>query len=188
MKKVTLNTSLYPTKRKILDMGLQAGRKMLNYQSQTYFNRQVNKTVQYEPKDFLEHTKQEALQEEEQEGPSITDKLNKFIDKVAPQIEEALQSNELINVFQDDFEMLGEKDASGQSKSGIGGVGGPRAFQENDFCNKKVVSCIKFHPTKPFLVAMSMLEDLGFEERADKQKTSYKAYVLIVNFSDANIL
>lgn len=35
---------------------------------------------------------------------------------------------------------------------------------------------------------MSMLEDLGFEERAEKQKTSYMAYVLVVNFSDVNIL
>jgi len=35
---------------------------------------------------------------------------------------------------------------------------------------------------------MSMLEELGFEERAEKQKTSFMAYVLIVNFSDVNIL
>lgn len=33
-----------------------------------------------------------------------------------------------------------------------------------------------------------MLEDLGFEERAEKMKTSYMAYVLVVNFSDVNIL
>jgi uncharacterized protein with gpF-like domain len=36
-------------------------------------------------------------------------RMEKFFDKVAPRIEEALQSNELINVFQDDFEMLGDK-------------------------------------------------------------------------------
>jgi hypothetical protein len=36
-------------------------------------------------------------------------KMEKFFEKVAPRIEEALQSNELINVFQDDFEMLGDK-------------------------------------------------------------------------------
>ena len=84
--------------------------------------------------------------------------------------------------------MLGDREATGGSKSGLGGVGGPRAFQENDFCKRKIVSCIKFHPSKPFLVAMSMLEDLGFEERAEKQKTSYMAYVLVVNFSDVNIL
>ena len=34
-------------------------------------------------------------------------KLEKFIEKVAPRVEEALESNELINVFQDDFSMLG---------------------------------------------------------------------------------
>jgi|JI10StandDraft_1071094.scaffolds.fasta_scaffold563220_3 hypothetical protein len=108
MKKIQ-NNNMYPVRKKILEMGLQAGRKMLNYQSQTYFNRQVNKAIQYEPADFLqkEEVKKEVEQEgqyfQEDQGPSITDKLNKFIDKVAPQIEEALQSNELINVFQDDF-------------------------------------------------------------------------------------
>lgn len=73
----------------------------MNYQSQTYFNRQVNKAVQYEPSDFLkeEVVEKPLEEEEEQEGPTVTDKLNRFIDKVAPQIEEALQSNELINVF-----------------------------------------------------------------------------------------
>lgn len=84
--------------------------------------------------------------------------------------------------------MLGDDEAIGGAKGGIGGSGGPRAFQENDFCKKKVVSCIKFHPTKPHLVAMSMLEELAFEERADKTKTSYDAFVLIVNFSDVHII
>lgn len=52
--------------------------------------------MQYEPADFL--VKEEVKKEEpepnayipEDQGPTITDKLNKFIDKVAPQIEEAL--------------------------------------------------------------------------------------------------
>ena len=32
-------------------------------------------------------------------------------------MEEALQSNELINVFQDDFEILGDEDANTDNKS-----------------------------------------------------------------------
>lgn len=36
----------------------------------------------------------------------MEEKLEKFIDKVAYRVEAALQSNEIINVFQDDFEML----------------------------------------------------------------------------------
>jgi hypothetical protein len=40
------------------------------------------------------------------DDPQMEEKLDKFIDKVAFIVEEALQSNEIINVFQDDFEML----------------------------------------------------------------------------------
>ena len=40
------------------------------------------------------------------QDPQMEEKLDKFIDKVAFIVEEALQSNEIINVFQDDFEML----------------------------------------------------------------------------------
>jgi hypothetical protein len=39
----------------------------------------------------------------------MEEKLDKFIDRVAFRIEEALQSNEIINVFQDDFEMLADE-------------------------------------------------------------------------------
>ena len=35
----------------------------------------------------------------------MKEKLEKFIDRVAFRVEEALQSNEIINVFQDDFEI-----------------------------------------------------------------------------------
>ena len=38
------------------------------------------------------------------------------MDVVAPRVEEALQSNELINVFQDDFDCLGDVEEEGQSK------------------------------------------------------------------------
>jgi hypothetical protein len=38
----------------------------------------------------------------------------KFIERVAFRVEQALQSNEIINVFQDDFEMLG----GGEAKDG----------------------------------------------------------------------
>lgn len=41
----------------------------------------------------------------------MDEKLDKFIDRVAYRVEEALQSNEIINVFQFDFEMLADEDA-----------------------------------------------------------------------------
>jgi nucleoid DNA-binding protein len=64
---------------------------MLNLQTQTYFNRSVNGCSQYNHKDFIDKIR-------EQSGDNDT-KMDKFIDRVSFRIEEALQSNELINVF-----------------------------------------------------------------------------------------
>lgn len=52
------------------------------------------------------------MQKQSQQDQAISEKLDKFIDRVAYRVEEALQSNELINVFQDDFEMLGDEEAA----------------------------------------------------------------------------
>ena len=84
----------YITKKKVLDMGLQAANQMLRFQSQTYVNRMVNKAVLYDPNDFIDQMKNMS-----QQDTNMNEKLEKFIDRVAFRIEEALQSNELINVF-----------------------------------------------------------------------------------------
>lgn len=46
------------------------------------------------------------------EKGGFTKTLEKFIDKVSWRIEDALSSNEIINVFQDDFQMLGDEEAA----------------------------------------------------------------------------
>ena len=69
----------------------------------------------YDPADFQkkEEKKIEEVSEEDLKKAKLhQDKLDKFIDRVAFQIETALQSNEIINVFQDDFEMLGDNEAA----------------------------------------------------------------------------
>ena len=76
---------------------------------------------------------------------TMHDKLEKFIDKVAGRVEEALQSNELINVFQDDFEMLGADSAENDSKIQTVNILA-RTYCEQLYCKNKRVSCIKFHP------------------------------------------
>lgn len=90
---------------------MQAGNRILNTQTQTYYNRSVNASVQYDSKDFF-NTKQF-----QQEGTGLEEKLDKFIDRVAFRVEEALQSNELIDVFVEDFEILGDEEAETSAKS-----------------------------------------------------------------------
>jgi len=53
----------------------------------------VNKASQYNPEDFI------AVLSNFNDDPQMEEKLDKFIDKVAFRVEEALQSNEIINVF-----------------------------------------------------------------------------------------
>lgn len=41
-----------------------------------------------------------------------------------------------------------------------------RSFLDSDYCKNKRVTCIKFHPTRPYLVAMSMIDNMDFDTRA----------------------
>ena len=84
----------------------------MNLQTQTYYNRSVNAICQYRYDDFISEIKK-AFENDDQ----MDIKLDKFVDRVAKRIEEALQSNEIINVFDSDFEKLGDDDGAGDSKS-----------------------------------------------------------------------
>ena len=117
----------------------------------------------------------------------MNEKLEKFIDRVAFRVEEALQSNEIIDVFMNDFDMLGDSEAAASGKAG-GASMKQRTFIDNDYCRGKRVSCIKFHPTRPHLVAMSMVDNMEFETRALIVGKSFESHVLIMNFSDAHII
>lgn len=70
---------------------------------------------QYQYSDFINEIKKSLDQDE-----NINQKLDKFVDRVAKRIEEALQSNEIINVFDSDFEKLGDDEAAADTKNSAG--------------------------------------------------------------------
>lgn len=131
----------YQRNRRELEIGLQAAHQMINLQTQTYFNRSVNAITSYDAQDFIGKTS-EALKND----VKLAKRLDMFIDRVAPRVERQLQSNEIINVFQDDFEKLGDEDAaSGAKVSAVNAV--PRQFFDQTSNSKyRTVTCIKFHP------------------------------------------
>lgn len=83
--------------------------------------------------------------------------------------------------------MLGNEESAAASKISTVNLL-PRTFVEHDYCKNKRVSCIKFHPHKPYHVAMSMTENLSFDERAEIAGKSFDSHVLVMNFSDAHII
>ena len=175
-------TQAFGIPRQQLDIGLQAANKMINLQTQTYFNRSVNAMCQYEPNDFIKE-----IQKSIDEDKDLIQKLDKFVDRVAKRVEEALQSNEIINVFQSDFEKLGDDEAaSGAQNSSTSQVA--RAFFDQTYCKNKSVTCIKFHPTKQHLVAMSVVENLSFDDRTEVAGKSYDSHVLVLNFADSQVI
>ena len=83
--------------------------------------------------------------------------------------------------------MLGSEEAASAAKISTVNIL-PRTFIEHDYCKNKRVSCIKFHPTKPHLVAMSMIENLSFDDRAEIAGKSFDSHVLVMDFKDAHII
>lgn len=52
----------------------------------------------------------------------------------------------------------------------------PRQFFDQTSNSKyRTVTCIKFHPQKPFQVAMSIVEKLSFDERAEVLGKSFES-------------
>lgn len=98
---------------------------MDTFSSQTYYNRMVNASCQYDTNDF--YIKNDKLTKEQ----NLNQKLEKFVDKVSYAVESALSSNEIINVFQDDFQMLGDEDAAAVvQNSSASLVEAPRRFSD----------------------------------------------------------
>ena len=176
-------TQLYQVDRRELEIGLQAANKMINTQTQTYYNRSVNAITCYDAQDFIGQTA-EALKNDNE----LHVRLDRFIDRVAPRVERQLQSNEIINVFQDDFEMVGNNEAGASSKANTVNAVPRQFFDQSSGSKFRTVTCIKFHPQKPTLVAMSIVEGLTFDERAEVQGKSFESQVLILNFSDSQVI
>ena len=84
---------------------------------------------------------------------------------------------------------MGDEDAAAGAKvSAVNAV--PRRFVDQTSGGSKLrtVTCIKFHPQKPHLVAMSIVEKLSFEERAEVMGKSFESQVLILNFADSQVI
>ena len=84
--------------------------------------------------------------------------------------------------------MVGDEEAGGGSKNNTVNAVARQFFDQSSNSKSRTVTCIKFHPQKPTLVAMSIVEGLTFEERAEVMGKSFESQVLILNFSDSQVI
>ena len=90
-----------------------------------------------------------------------------FIRRIDPGTEEALQQNEVFDIFTNDFATLADDDAAvGNNAENV--MHEYQSFTDLTYSKGKQVSCIDWLHSKRGVVAVSCTEPLSFQERVEQ--------------------
>ncbi|XP_067929011.1 dynein axonemal intermediate chain 3-like [Watersipora subatra] len=158
------------------DCAVQAIPETFNVSSQTEWKYPKNANTQYEYRTFTEEQQAQELKK---------DHLNSFMTEVRPRFEEALQQNEIMNVFYDDWMSLSSDDNTFGNKADSH-LKEFQSFTDLLFSKEKTITCIDWHPTIKGLVAVSVAQKLTFDARVDNSNKIIMtpSLVLIWSFVD----
>ncbi|KAI8920867.1 WD40-repeat-containing domain protein [Powellomyces hirtus] len=166
----------YDISRMELSQAVQAVPELVDGSVQTSWFRPLNFAVQYEPA---------TMPKNEQDKLMSSSDIEDFLETVTIRFEKALQQNSTLDIFQDDYQELGEADATLEQ-------GAQTYLQEyqsfTDLMHSKdgSISCVDWHPTIRGVLAISCTERLGFDERVEKGLflRSRKSLILLWSFHD----
>lgn len=101
-------------------------------------------------------------------------------------MENALQSTETIDIFQDDFDVLPQEEFNKNDSEISNTIKEVKSFQSLKSKGKKV-NCIQFQPGQTYqkskyIVAQSLTENLSFDERVQLSSKSYTSRILFWDF------
>nr|XP_040145127.1 dynein intermediate chain 3, axonemal [Ictidomys tridecemlineatus] len=159
-KDAYIDCTAYPDKNFTLkklekDIGMQVIPFVKDISTQTKWTYPKNATTQYYAREFSE-------EEREKLGQSKT--LIDFLKKVSTSVEIALQQNEIMNTFIEDWKRLAEEEGAFGDKTDTH-LKEYQSFTDLHSGTDKMISYISWHPTIYGLIAVSMTERLSFEER-----------------------
>ncbi|PIK53480.1 WD repeat-containing protein 63 [Apostichopus japonicus] len=159
-----------------LDKDVQAVSTYTDQGSQTVWKHPCNKYTQYAPRE---------LTEAEQKNLLSSETLYNFLDRVTPRFELALQQNDIMDVFRDDWKELGNEDDTFGSKSD-NHLKEYQSFTDLQFSRDKVLTCIAWHPSIKGIIAVSCAEKMTYDERVDNSSRIImtQSLILIWSFSD----
>ncbi|XP_078075353.1 dynein axonemal intermediate chain 3 [Mustelus asterias] len=158
------------------DIGVQAVSILEENSTQTLWTYPRNACTQYTPSEFTEEEKDEILKSEA---------LNVFINSVALRFEVALQQNEIMDVYYDDWRGLSEEDSTFGGKADCH-LKEYQSFTDLQRSQGKRVSNIEWHPTILGLVAVSIVDRVTWEDRINLSSKSFRSHshILLWNFTD----
>lgn len=156
------------------DIGLQGIPELVDNSTQTSWFRSVNSALQYEPI-TMEPRKREAEMD--------TEKMQLFLEKMLPLVEQALQQNETLDIFLDPFAHLHEDDASLSNKN-ENSIKEMRSFTDLVYSKNKTLPSVDWHPKKNGVVAVAAAANVNFAKRLDLLDKIDSSFILIWNFVD----
>ncbi|XP_006984798.1 dynein axonemal intermediate chain 3 [Peromyscus maniculatus bairdii] len=137
------------------DIGLQVIPEVKGVSTQTKWAFPKNATTQYYAREFSEEEK-EALEQ----SKTLVD----FLNNVSTSVEIALQQNEIMNTFIDDWKNLAEEESTFGDKTDTH-LKEYQSFTDLHSTMEKMITCVSWHPTIYGLIVVSVAVRLSYEER-----------------------
>jgi len=130
--------------------------------------------VQYAP--IVQESDEQAKLKEDVE-------LLDMFSRTLPVVEDALNTNETVQVFVDDVTQLGDEETLGNtSDNAIKEYSSP--FTDIDYSKNKIISAIDWMPDAKGLIAVSCTERASLDEQIDEDGKVRTSHILIWNFKD----
>ncbi|XP_036613228.1 dynein intermediate chain 3, axonemal [Trichosurus vulpecula] len=144
--------------------------------TQTQWKYPRNAAIQYMPREFSEEERETLLKSTE---------LKDFLNSVSLSVEVALQQNEIMNVFIDDWKLLAEEETTFGDKTDSH-LKEYQSFTDLHNIKDKTITCICWHPTIPGLIAVSVAQRYSYEERVhySSRLLLQPSLILFWSFSD----
>uniref|UniRef100_A0A7S0R4E4 WD repeat-containing protein 63 n=1 Tax=Pyramimonas obovata TaxID=1411642 RepID=A0A7S0R4E4_9CHLO len=130
--------------------------------------------TQYESRYMEEEVAEDILQSKP---------LNEFLGTITERYENALQQNEVMDIFEDEYASLAEED-SAPGEKGANLITPYQSFTDLTYSKGKRVSAIVWVPKKKGMVAVACTEPKTFDERLENAGRVQNSAILIWSFSD----
>ncbi|NWT68187.1 WDR63 protein, partial [Prunella himalayana] len=142
------------------DVGVQVVPKLRETSTQTKWTYPKNASTQYYPRQLSNEAIAESL---------ASEALKNFLTAVHVRVEIALQQNEIMNVFFDDWKALAEDQE--ESKPDVY-LKEYQLFTDEQYLKNRTISCIRWHPTIYGIIAVSAREQPSYEEEVNLSNKS----------------
>eukprot|EP00981_Chlorochromonas_danica_P002312 scaffold446_cov183-Ochromonas_danica.AAC.11 len=150
--------------------GIQVAPMLTEAHAQTTWYRSVNKAVQYESTcvggtDNIE----------------TSDPLLVFLEKATVRVEQALQQNESVDIFNDTFRLLGEEEGTEgvQVENELREL---KNFADANYSKSKALVAIDWMPKAQGMVAVTAVRNISFDQRIPILGQTHASFIMLWDF------